>query len=164
MFVKNFNTLILANSYALFNTVGSSTFAVTDLLGNKFTPGYVCYSQSNDGKNSRILSIDSIILGNSDNNVNYNQYNIQGTEIVLSSPTINRNYGLNEDGTMVAYYELKGTPQRSDTIKEVAFVKKIYNASTSADVMIRRDVLNTPIIVTEGVEIKIIFNVKFLIQ
>lgn len=166
MFVKNFSRLLIGGSYAEYNTNGSALFAVTGRDGNAYTPSFSCYSVGNTSNNMRVFTANSFAFGDSDSDVDTNQYDIQGTELSLTNKSMTIGYGFNADGTMVLAYKLKGTPSSDGTIKEVGLFKNIYdnssNVSTSA--LIYREVLDTPISVTQGVAIELLFKIELIIS
>ena len=167
MFVKNFNNLLIANNYAPDQNEGSPSpmFQVVGTDGNKYTIGFQFFRNYYDGFNTKVFKIDNILFGDSDISENYNQYNIQGNQILIDNMTIKTVYGIDENGRLELCYVVSGTPTSNGTIKEIGLIKNVYRANESVGTsMIYREVLNSPIILEANTPINLMFKIKLLIK
>lgn len=162
MFVKNFNILMVANSFAPNNSEGTSTFSVTKLDGTKLEPSFRVYNAQPHGYNTKLLYIDNILFGDSDYNVTYNQHNIQGTEITLDNMNIIYYYGLQEDGTVELFYRVTGTPTVTSIVREIGLTKKVYtDNNVEGIIMIYRQVLDIPIEFVANETVDLMFKITY---
>lgn len=161
MFTANFNKILLTLSL---NISGGFTGNYIKLRSypNWTQRAYFISSQTY-GKNANILN-SYIVLGTGNTTPTVDDYKLSGTVISLTNQTteiIAR--GWNKDGSMEILYKVTGTPTSNATISEIGLVKNFMydNYNNTADVLLAREVLDTPIELTNGVAVELYFRLKF---
>ena len=162
MFTANFNKILLTLSLNISNNFVNGGSINLNRYPNGFAQLYYISSQTYS-HNANILN-DYIVLGNGNTEPTKNDYKLSGTVIELTSQAteiVTR--GWNKDGSMEILYKVTGTPTSDATISEIGLIKNFYtsNYQDSADVLLAREVLDTPITITNGVAVELYFRLKF---
>lgn len=161
MFTTNFNKILLTLSL---NVSGSfiGNYMILNRYPNNLPQPYYISSQTYS-KNISILN-NYIVLGTGNTEPAENDYKLSGAVISLTNQTTNIvTRGWNKDGSMEILYKVTGTPTSDATINEIGLVKNFYTSDSQneADVLLAREVLDTPIELTNGVAVELYFRLKF---
>ena len=161
MFTVNFNKILLTLSLNISNGFVGNFIDIRRYPNNLPQRYYI--SIQTYGKNANILN-GYIVLGTGNTEPNENDYKLSGTVIELTSQTTNIvTRGYNKDGSMEILYKVTGTPTSDAVISEIGLVKYFYtsDSQSSADVLLAREVLATPITITSGTPVELYFKLKF---
>lgn len=161
MFTVNFNELLLTLSLNISNDFVRNFINIRKYPNAQSQHYYI--SSQTYSKNANILN-GYIVLGTGNTEPNENDYKLSGTVIELTNQTTNIvTRGWNKDGSMEILYKVTGTPTSDATISEIGLVKQFYtsNYQDSADALLAREVLDTPIAITNGVAVELYFKLKF---
>lgn len=161
MFTVNFNEILLTLSLNISRGFASNFINLRRYPNNLPQPYYI--SSQTYNKNANILN-GYIVLGTGNTEPAENDYKLSGTVISLTDQTTNIvARGWNKDSSMEILYKVTGTPTSDATINEIGLVKNFYtsDSQSSADVLLAREVLDTPITITNGVAVELYFKLKF---
>lgn len=161
MFTANFNKILLTLSLNISNDFTGNYIRLYSYPNWTMITYFI--SSRTYSKNANILN-GYIVLGTGNTEPAENDYKLSGTVISLTDQTTNIvTQGWNKDGSMEILYKVTGTPTSDATINEIGLVKNFYtsNSQNSADVLLDREVLDTPIELTNGVAVELYFRLKF---
>lgn len=166
MFTKNFNKILLTLSlnFKTNNTyLDNEYITINSYLNWTERKYYIDYSNTTVSKKNTNILNGYIVLGNGNTEPTENDYKLSGTVISLTDQTTEVvTQGWNKDGSMEILYKVTGTPTSNATISEIGLVKNFYyNLYSTADVLLVREVLDTPIELTNGVAVELYFRLKF---
>ena len=167
MFTENFNKILLTLSL---NFKTNSNHLDNKYINIHSYPNWTEYAyyinanSSTVGKQNTNILNGYIVLGNGNTEPTENDYKLSGTVISLTNQTTEVvTQGWGKDDSMEILYKVTGTPTSDATISEIGLVKHFLSNdySGSADVLLAREVLATPITITNGVAVELYFRLKF---
>lgn len=162
MFTKNFNKILLTLSLNIISGNFAYNYIYLFTYPNNIQRKYFISDATNVLQNVNIFN-DYIVLGTGNTEPTENDYKLSGTVISLTDQTTEVvTQGWNSDGSMEILYKVTGTPTSDATINEIGLVKNFnYNSFDTTDVLLAREVLDTPITITNGVAVELYFKLKF---
>lgn len=162
MFNINFNRLLLTLSLNISGNFVNNYITVITYPNRIQRQYYINNVNSVYSTNANILNCN-IILGTGNTTPTETDYVLSGTVISLTNQTTEVvTQGWNKDGSMEILYKVTGTPTSNATISEIGLVKNfMYDNYNTADVLLAREVLDTPITITSGTPVELYFKLKF---
>ena len=162
MFNINFNKLLLTLSLNISDDFVNNYITVITYPMRVQRNYYISNSNGVYAKNANILNCN-IILGTGNTTPTETDYTLSGTVISLTNQTTEVvTQGWNKDCSMEILYKVTGTPTSDTTISEIGLVKNfMYNSFNTDNVLLAREVLDTPIELTNGVAVELYFKLKF---